>query len=46
MSGVRILECDENWRGLFGVELSVKETRGEVPLDQFEADLSFIDGTC
>ena len=46
MSGVLCLDCEEDRRGVFGVELSLKETRGEVLLDRVEADLAFVDDTC
>ena len=42
MSGVLIFECYEDWRGVFGFGLSVKETRGELRLERFEVDLPFI----
>ena len=46
MSGVPTFECDEDWRGVFGVVLSVKETRGEVRLERVKVDLPFIADTC
>ena len=46
MSGVLIFECDDDWRAVFGVALSVKETSGEVRLQRFEVDFPFIADNC
>ena len=41
-----MFECDEDWRGVFGVVLSVKETQSEVRPERFEVDLPLIEDTC
>ena len=46
VSGVLVFEWEGDWQGVFGVALSVKETRSEVRVERVEVDLPFIADTC